>query len=156
MSYNSKRTIVSMAAGILLAVAYIIYALGDHAPALDNVKAWAIALLVFLGIGIAVTIVIMILFHIGFAIGIAVKQRSEKGVERMMAVTVAEDERDKLIGYKSARIGRIAAAAGFIAALVVLAFGMPVVAALHILFGACAAGGITEGIVSVYFYERGV
>ena len=43
MTYNSKKSIVSMAAGILLMAAYIIYAFGSHAPAPDDVKAWAIS-----------------------------------------------------------------------------------------------------------------
>jgi hypothetical protein len=45
---------------------------------------------------------------------------------------------------------------GFIAALLSLAFGMPAVFALHILFGTFAAGSIIEGFVSIYYYEKGV
>ena len=158
MSYNSKRTIASIIAGVILIAAYLIYAFGERSPAPDDLKSWATAMLVFIAIGVAATVVIQILFHIALAVGIAVKEREQddKTVERMIASAVVEDERDKLVGLKSARIGYAIAGAGFIAALVALAFEAPVVAALHIPFGAFATGSIVEGIVSVYFYEKGI
>jgi hypothetical protein len=158
MSYSSKRTIVSMVAGLILIAAYIIYALGANAPAPENLKAWAIAMLVFIGISVAAMIMIQILFHIALAIGIAVKERQceDKEVERIISSTMVEDERDKLINLKSSHIGYICAGIGFVAALVTLAVGMTSVAALHILFGVFAAGSIIEGIASVYYYEKGV
>jgi hypothetical protein len=158
MSCSSKRTIVSIIAGLILIAAYAIYALGATAPAPENLKGWAIAMLVFIGISVAIAIVIQILFHITLAIGIAVKERQceDKEVERIISSTVVEDERDKLISLKSSHIGYICAGIGFVAALVALAFGMTSVAALHILFGTFAAGSIIEGIVSVYYYEKGV
>ena len=147
-----------MIMGVLLAAAYIIYALSDSSPAPDDLKSWAAAMLVFIGIGVAAAIVIQIIFHIALSIGIAVKEREqdEKTVERIIASTVVEDERDKLISLKSAHIGYIFAGLGFVAALVALAFGTQFVTALHILFGTFSSGSLVEGIVSVYFYERGI
>jgi len=161
MSYSSKRTITSMAAGLLLIIAYAIYALGSHAPAHEDLKSWAVVMLVFIGIGIVTTIVIMILFHIAFAIGVAAKEhfqgrKPEENVERIMKSSMVEDEREKLIALKSSRIGYICAGVGFVAALVALAFGMPAVIALHIMFGSCAIGSLIEGCVGVYLHERGV
>jgi hypothetical protein len=158
MSYNSKRTLVSTIAGIVLVVSYIIYALGKKAPAPENIGSWAITMLVFIGIGVAAMIVIQILFHIGFAIGIAVKEREhdQKNIERIIKSSMVEDERDKLISLKSSRIGYIFASISFAVALLALALGLPAVVALHILAGGFAVGSLIEGAVSVFFYEKGV
>jgi hypothetical protein len=45
MSYTSKRTIVSMAAGLLFSAAYTVYALGKNAPGPEtpeSLQAWAL------------------------------------------------------------------------------------------------------------------
>ena len=158
MSHNSKKTIASMVAGILLIAAYTIYALGEHSPAPGDLKSWAIAMLVFIGISVAAVVVVQIIFHIAAAIGIAAKEHEcgDKEIERNLSSLMVEDERDKLIGLKSSHIGYIIAGIGFVLALVGLAFGMPGVVALHVLFGAFAAGSVAEGIATVYFYEKGV
>jgi len=161
MSYNSKKTIASIIAGVLLAVSYTIYALGGSAPASDDLKAWAVVMLVFIGIGVAATIVIMILFHIAFAIGIAVKEKMQghepdENVERIMKSSMVEDERDKLIERKSDRVGHIFAGFGFIGMLIALACGMSAVFALHIMLGATAFGMIVGGGVNIYYHERGI
>jgi ABC-type multidrug transport system permease subunit len=158
MSYNSKRTITSIAAGVILTAAYIIYALGERSPAPDDLKSWAVAMLAFIGIGVAAVIVTQILFHIAFAIGIAVREneRDDKEIERILSASTREDEREKLINLKSSRVGHICAGVGFIAALVALAFGWSAVTALHIMFSASVIGSVAEGIVGVYFFEKGV
>jgi hypothetical protein len=160
MSYNSKRTIASMVAGVLLVTAYIIYALGEHSPAPSDLKSWAIAMLVFIGISVVAVIVIQIVFHIASAVGIAIKEKyqehSDEDVERNLSSLMVEDERDKLISLKSSHIGYIFAGIGFVAALAGLAFGVSGIVALHILFGAFAIGSIAEGIATVCFYEKGV
>ena len=158
MSFNSKKTIASMGAGVLMIIAYIIYALGQHSPAPEDLKSWAIAMLVFIGISVAVVIVIQILFHIATAIGIAVKEqeRDRKEIDRRFSSITVEDERDKLISLKSSHVSAIVAGIGFVAALVTLAFGGSAVLALHVIFGSCAVGSIAEGFASVYFYEKGV
>jgi len=158
MSFNSKKTIASMAAGVLMMIAYIIYALGAHAPAPDDLKSWAVAMLVFIGISVAVVIVVQILFHIATAIGIAVKEqeRDREKIDRRFASLTLEDERDKLISLKSSRVTSVFGGLGFVAALVGLAFGLSGVVALHILFGSFSLGCTAEGVASVYFYEKGV
>ena len=158
MSFNSKKTIASMAVGVLMIIAYIIYALGRHSPAPEDLKSWAVAMLVFIGISVAVVIVIQILFHIATVIGIAVKEGEHDGKkldENLSSLTV-EDERDKLISLKSSHISSIVAGIGFVTALVGLAFGASAVLALHVIFGSCAVGSAAEGFASVYFYEKGV
>ena len=158
MTYNSKRTIASMIAGILLLAAYLIYALGNRAPRAGDLRGWAMAILVFIGIGVVGVVLVQILFHIALAIGIAVKEREKdsKKIERIMAASMVEDERDRLIGQKSAHIASVCAGVGFVAALVVWAFGGATVPGLHILMGAFAVGSLLEGAVSVRLHEGGV
>ena len=158
MSYNSKRTIVSMVAGLLLIIAYIIYALSERAPAADDLKSWAITMLVFIGISVATVVIVQILFHIATAIGIAVKEkeRDREIIDRRFSAITTEDERDKLISLKSSHISFIVVGIGFVAALACLAFGASAVLALHVIFGSCAVGSTAEGIASVYFNEKGV
>ena len=161
MSYNSKKTIVSMVAGIILAVTYIIYALGKSAPASEDLKGWAIVMLVFIGIGVAAVIVIMILFHIAFAIGVAVKEKMQghepdENVERIMKSSMIEDERDKLIERKSDRVEHTFAGIGFVGMLIALACGASVVIALHMALGATSLGMMVGGCVNIYYHERGV
>ena len=159
MTFKSKRVIASMVAGAAQAVAYIVYMLSTHAPAPEDVRAWALTMLVFIGIAIVANIIIQILFHIAYSVGVAVKERAQddKKVERIIAAETDEDEMDKLVSLKSSRIGYVCIGIGFIAALVGLAFlGASAVVALHILLGAFFAGSFIEGGLSVYFYERGV
>jgi len=157
MSYSSKRNIVSMILGILLIAAYIVYALGGTSPAPEDLKSWAVAMLVFIGISVVIIIVIQILFHITFAIGIAIKEQEsdEKKIGRIISSLMLEDEREKLIGLKSSHVGYVCAGLGFIVALVALVLDISILFALHVLFGSFAIGLLIEGGVSVYLYERG-
>jgi len=158
MSLSSKKTLASIGGGVVLYAAYIVYALSQRAPEPDNLKSWATSMLIFIGIGVALTIVIQILFHITAAIGIAVHERDckEKEIDRIIKSSLVEDERDKLISLKSAHVGYIAAGMGFVAALAALALGFPALYALHILFGACGAASLIEGILSIIYYEKGI
>ncbi|MDR3050755.1 MAG: hypothetical protein LBU67_03425 [Oscillospiraceae bacterium] len=147
-----------MLAGIALAIAYIFYALGGGAPDPNDLRAWATAMLVFIGIGVAALVVIQIIFHILFAVGTAVRRRDcdDKQVERILSATMSEDEMDRLITLQSTHAGYICAGIGLPAALVMLALGASAVAALHTALGAFAAGSLVEGIVSIRLYEGGV
>ena len=159
MTFKSKRTLVSMAAGTALTAAYVIYALGGRAPAPEDLRAWALTMLVFIGIAVAASVVIQILFHIAYSVGVAVRDRalSDKEVERIVEAETAEDEMDALVGLKSSRIGYACSGIGFAAALVWLAFfGASAVTALHIMLGAVCAGSFAEGVISIKLYERGV
>lgn len=162
MTYKSKRTITSMVAGVLLIAAYIIFALGKSAPSSEDLKAWAVAMLVFIGIGVTMLILIQILFNLAISIGIAVKKREcddkdvEKEVGRIISSSMVEDEMDKLINLKATHVGYYFIGTGFILTLAALAFGVSTVASLHILFGTIFVGTIVEGGVSIYLYEKGV
>ena len=163
VSYASKMKLISVAAGIALITAYIIYATGAGAPPSEDVKAWAAVILVFIGIGIGLQIAVHILFHIALAIGIAVKEElvagnkdNGKTAERIIEAEMAEDERSKIIDLKASRLGLWGMASGIVAALFALAIGAETVTALHILFGLTALASVAEGIAGVVYHERGV
>lgn len=165
MSYQVKRTIVSITMGALILAAYCLWALGKvrlGAAVLDDLKFWASAMLVFIGIGIGATIVIQIVFHILLSVGIAVKKQVQNGkcddkdVEKEIKLEMVEDEMDKLIALKSMRVAFVIAGIGFVAALASLVLNFSPAAMLNILFVTFSLGSIVEGIAQLYFYKRGV
>lgn len=165
MSYQEKKTIVSIFTGALVLAAYCIYAFGRYqagTAGVDDLKVWSGIMLIFIGIGIVVAIVIQIVFHILMSIGIAVEKKiqdenyDDKEIEKSIKTEMVEDEMDKLIELKSMRTGFIVAGAGFIAGLIALVLGSSSMVMLNILFISFSAGSILEGITQLYFYRRGV
>jgi len=161
------RAVVAMVTGIVLFVGYVVYALGKDAEGAVSLQAWAVALLIFIGISVAAEIVVQIVFHITLSIGVAAKEElrggtandekaREKEVERIIRSAVQEDERDKFISLKSNFAGYMCAGAGAMAALIALAAGAAEALALHIAFGGFFVGAIAEGAARVFYYERGV
>ena len=163
MSYQEKKTIVSIVSGVLLLAAYYLYIFSKSASGnLDNLKFWATSMLVFIGIAVVALIIIQIVFHILLSVAMAVKQKLEdescddKAVENSIEQEMVEDERDKLIELKANKIGYALAGAGFLGGLVALALGASAVVMLNILFLSSGAGGIAEGLVQLRFYRRGI
>ncbi len=158
MSLKSKRTIVSLAAGIASLFAYLMYALSSSAPNGEDLKSWAIVILVAIGIAVGIQIITHIVFHIAAAVSISVKEPNtdQKMVERIIESEMSDDERDTRITLKSSHIGYSCVGVGFIAALIALACGVLVVTALHILAGAYFTASLADGIASVVLYEKGV
>jgi hypothetical protein len=163
MSYQEKRTIVSIASGAVLLAAYSIYAFGKAGMAnLENLAFWAKTMLIFIGIGIVALIIIQIVFHILLSISMAVKQKlkdescDDKEIEKSIEREMVEDEMDKLIELKSSKIGNVAAGVGFFGGLVALALGASAVVMLNILFFSCGVGGMLEGLMQIRYYRKGV
>lgn len=158
MTYNSKKNIVSVAAGFVSVASYIIYVCTVNPPASDDIQAWSKRMLLFIGVSVAVQIIIQILFHAAFAVGVAVKEHDKDGkkTEKIIASSMIEDERDKLINLKASHVGYICAGVGLMIALFALAGGASYVIALHVIVGSFAAGSIIEGIAGIVLNERGV
>jgi hypothetical protein len=165
MSYQEKRTVVSILTGLLILAAYCIYAFnkiqsGLAAP--GDLKFWATTILIFIGVGIVASIVIQIIFHILLSMAIAVKEQmksgkcDEKEVEKTIEREMVEDEMDKLIGLKSMRVSFAIAGVGFIAALLSLVLDYAPVVMLNILFVSFSMGSIIEGIAQLIFYRKGI
>lgn len=165
MSYQEKKTLVSVCTGAFLLAAYGIWAVGkvqSGMAAADDLRFWAGAMLTFIGIGLAASIVNQVVFHILLSIGIAVKRQvrtgkvDDKEVEKEIKREMVEDERDKLIGLKSMQASFAIASFGFMAALAALALGYAPAVMLNIIFVAFFAGSICEGILQMHYYRRGV
>lgn len=161
MSYQEKRAIVNIVTGVLVMASYLIYALNRfHANQadLDDMKAWAVMMLTFIGIGVVVMIVMQIIFHIAMSIAVAVRQRNltDKEIEKAVEAAVVEDEMDRLIELKAMRVGFAVVGAGFVGALVAVALGSPGGVLLNILFLSFSLGSVAEGALSIYYYRAGV
>jgi len=158
MTLKSKRNMVSLAAGFASFLAYLIFSLGKNAPATEDLKGWAVVMLIFIGISVAVQITAQVMFHILFAIGVAVKEgdKNEEKIKKIVTAETKEDEMDKRINLKSSRMGYVFAGLGFVAALFSLALGAAALIALHIILGACFIAAAAEGITAVFLYEKGV
>ena len=163
MSYQEKKTVVSIVSGALLLVAYCLYAFGKSGMAnINNLAFWAKTMLVFIGIGIVGMIIIQIVFHILLSISVAIKQKmrdeeiDDKEIEKSITNEMVEDEMDKLIVLKSNRISYYALGTGFLAGLVAVALGVSAVIFLNILFISGSIGGIAEGLVQIDYYRKGL
>ena len=163
MSYQEKRTIVSVASGVLLMIAYCIYALVRLGwNSMGDVRSWATTMLVFIGIGIVAMIVIQIVFHILLSIGIAVKKKiadepiDDQAIESSIEREMVEDEMDQLIELKANKIGYSFVSVGFVAGLIALALGALPAVMLNIVFLACMLGTIVEGLIQIRYYRKGV
>lgn len=163
MSYQEKRTLLSIIISIVMLVSYSIYAFGkagiEH---MNDLQFWARTILIFIGIGIVALIVLQIVFHILMAIGKAIRQKlkdnevNEEEIGRTMRVETAEDEMDKMIEMKSNRFGYTIMGLGFMAGLIAIAFGASAVAMLNILFFATWVGSFVEALMQIRYYRRGV
>lgn len=165
MSYQAKRTIVSIITGAVVLAAYCFYAFSPAragANAAGDLRSWAVTMLIFIGIGIAASIVIQIIFHIMLSVSVAVKAKirdencDDKEIEKSIGAEMVEDEMDKLIELKSTRFGFFFAGAGFIAGLFALMLNYSPVVMLNIIFIAFSLGSIVEGFAQLYFYRRGI
>jgi len=165
MSYQEKKTIVSILTGVLVLGAYCLYAFGKYQSgmiALDNLKFWATTMLIFIGIGIAATIIIQILFHIILSIGIAVKEKvcdqecTDKEIEKRIELEMVEDEMVKLVERKASTVSLVFAGVGFVIALLSLVLNYSTTVMLNILFISFFVGSICDGVAQLYFYRRGI
>jgi Na+-transporting methylmalonyl-CoA/oxaloacetate decarboxylase gamma subunit len=163
MSYQEKRTLMSIITSVLLMVSYSIYAFGkagmEH---INDLQFWAKTILVFIGIGIVVLIILQIVFHILMAISKAIRQKlsenevDEEEIGRSMRVETTEDEMDKIIEMKSNKFGYTIMGLGFMAGLIAIAFGASAVAMLNILFFSTWTGSLIEALMQIRYYRKGI
>jgi hypothetical protein len=161
MSYPQRRTLVNIVTMALVYTAYCITAFSRHAIT-DPLRPWAITMLTFIGIAALAAIIIQIVFHVLFSIGVsvreAVKQRGEPESEEIEAAlngALVEDERDKLLEWKSTRAGSVALSAGLMLGLVSILLNFPTAVMLNLVYGGFFIGTIAEGIVNLILYRKG-
>lgn len=157
MTYQTKKTIVSLLASIAILISYCISVYNDISKGLtleNDATFWAKKMLIFIAIGIAINIISFIVFHILLSVNLSVKDSKE--INRKLELEMVEDEMDKLIELKSLRVGYIIASTGFILGLILLAFNTSIAIVLNILFLSFFIGAIAEGISNLFFYFRGI
>ncbi len=161
MTYQTKKTMVSLLASIAILISYCISVSNDIAKGLileNDATFWAKKMLLFIAIGVAVNIISFIVFHILLSVNLSVKDgpKDSKEINRKLELEMVEDEMDKLIELKSLRVGYIIASTGFILGLILLAFNSSIAIVLNTLFLAFFVGGISEGFTNLFFYFRGI
>lgn len=157
MTYQTKKTIVSLLASIAILISYCISVYNDISKGLtleNDATFWAKKMLIFIAIGVAINIISFIVFHILLSVNLSVKDSKE--INRKLELEMVEDEMDKLIELKSLRVGYIFASTGFILGLIFLAFNTSIAIVLNILFLSFFIGAIAEGISNLFFYFRGI
>ncbi len=167
MSYQEKKALSGIVVMLLMVAGYCAYAFGKistGAAASNDLKFWAGTMLLFIGIGIAAMIVVQIVFAICISILTAIKEKdacstkdvSDEKIKRSVEAITTEDEMDRLIALKTAKISYSFLGIGIIASLVLLLIGFSVPVMLNVLFFASCIGGLCEGIVTIYYYKAGV
>lgn len=156
MSYKSKRVLTTMVTGALLAVGYLIYALGWSGPgdAADALRSWAVAMLGFVAVTVVVLILVQILFHVVLAARLSATDGD--AAERIMTSSLLPDEMDRTIRLRSGQLGYLIVGLGFVAALAAAALGASAVVVLHVVLGAFVIGSLAGGALTVYGLERGL
>lgn len=161
MSYQTKKTITSLVASLIILVSYCLniynhYKAGNIIE--NDLQFWAKQMVTYIVVGVIVTIVLHIVFHIYLSINLAIKEeiKDDKAINRKLELEMVEDEMDKLIELKSMRVGYIVVSTGFVSSLVYLALGGSVVIVLNIMYLSFFIGSLSEGLSNLFFYFRGV
>lgn len=165
MSYQEKRTLVTIIIGFFVLVIYGIYALSNYQNGsipIDDLSAWATRILIFIGIGILATILTQIVFHIIYSIAISIREKANnpdttnEDIEKIIKQTMITDEMDKLVELKSMRVGFIIAGIGFILSLISIIMGYSPMVMMHTIFVSFSLGSICEGLMQIFYYRRGI
>jgi len=165
MSYQEKRTMVTLLVGLVVLVSYLIFVITRYQNGIidvNDLKYWASTMLIFIGIGIGLTILTQILYHITFSIGFAIKEKiknpdlSDKEIEASIKSFMVTDEMDRLVELKSLRVGFIAAGLGFVLGLILIMSGYSAALMMNTLFISFNLGSLFEGLMQLYYYKRGI
>jgi hypothetical protein len=148
MSYQEKRTIVSLISTILISAIYSAYMVQRYPEgnpySVDTFHFWGSFFLILIPVSIVAKIMIYIVFSILNAIA---TQEVESSIT---------DERDKLIELKTTRNSLYVFTFGFLLAMGSLAVDMPPSTMFVILLCSGIASEMIADISQLYFYRRGV
>lgn len=147
MSYQERRSIVSIISTILICVIYFTNAVqrypqaGDYSS--DMFHYWGTTILLLIVVSIAAKIVIYIVFSILNTI--ATRESEPKFL----------DERDKLIELKSSRNSLYVFMVGFLLAMIPLVLNRPPTVMFIVLIAAGILSEMIGDLSQFYFYRRG-
>ncbi|MCF7803923.1 MAG: hypothetical protein K9N46_01305 [Candidatus Marinimicrobia bacterium] len=148
MTFRERRTVASFISTLLIFGIYFYFLLrryqGETLQLSEELRFWAMATLIFIGIMVVFKIISYIIFTILHAIA---TREYEK---------IDTDELEKLIELKATRNAYVVFLAGFILSLVTLILGMPVMVMFSSLIGAFTLAAMSADISQLYFYRKGV
>lgn len=160
MSYPQKRTLVNTITMALIYAVYAFTAFSKHT--IDSaLRPWAVTMLTFIGITVIVVVIVQIVFHVILSVGVSVKEAVKRAdpedseIEEALKGEMVEDERDKLIELRAARVDTITLTGGLMLGLVSIVLGFPYAVMLNLIFGAFFVGNIAKGIVNLFLYRKG-
>ena len=149
MSYQERSSTVSIFTSLLIYAAYLFYVFikfrEGSVDMANDLRFWGIVILIFVPIAIVVRIVIIIIFTI---VNTILTQRMDD--------PSFEDERDKIIGLKTARKSIYVVGFGFLLSLVTLVLRWPPAIMINIIYFSFVLSDLTESVLKIISYRRGV
>jgi len=145
---KAKQALISMIGSLVILAIYSFYIyhnyIVEQPELLNDLQFWGTAFLIL----IPISIVAQIIIHIIFAIvnRVITKEKME----------MLEDEMDKLIELKAARVSHWTFVLGYMAAMGAIAFGAELYVMFLLLIGFGFLSGTFEALAKIYFYRRGV
>lgn len=159
MSYQEKRTLVSIVAGITALTAYCTYGFSMYTNhgvmILEDLRFWATTMLISLAGFITFMILVQVIFHIAMSVGNEVKKEVDE-MSEVDEVSDMEDEMDRLIGLKSIKNSYMVVGIGFILSLLTVVFGLPAGIMMNIIYLSFIVGMIIDGLTQLHYYRKGI
>lgn len=147
MSYQEKKSIVSLISTFLIFGSYCLYvyqAQGAEQLRSDDAQFWATAILVLIPVSVVAKIIIAIIFSIVYKIAANETEPS------------FSDELDKLIGLKAVRASHYVFVTGFFLAIVSVVLHQPLSVMFLVLVFAGFLSEVAGLVTQLYLYRKGV
>ncbi|MFC4099039.1 hypothetical protein [Paenibacillus xanthanilyticus] len=148
MTYQEKKSIVSLISAILIFASYCLYMAprypDEGMASADTLRYWGTFVLMLALFSVIANIVISIMFNIVYRVTTREKEPS------------FADELDKLIDLKAFRNSFFAFILGFLLAMGSLVAEQPIAVMFIILIGAGFVSEVTGAVTRLYHYRKGV
>ena len=149
MNFEVKNIYAGFASTAIIFAIYFFVVSGMYAEGrFEGAEGMALlgkAILALMAGGIVVHIAMTILANIVFAI-----------VQREPKPSFVVDERDKLIELRGLRVSYYVFGAGYVVAMIAMAMGLSVFWVFNLLVVFCAVSALSEGVVKLALYHRGL
>lgn len=147
-SQKEKQALITLIGSWVILGIYSLYIyynyIVEQPEIINDLQFWGTAFLIL----IPVSIIAQIIIHIIFAIVNKVITKED--------MEMLEDEMDKLIELKAARISHWSFVLGFALTMGAIAFGSELYVMFLMLIGSGFLSGTFEALAKIYFYRRGV
>lgn len=152
MSYFERRSLLGILHTIVVTVLFYVLYLGPKliGQTVVDFKAWGLAFVIYLGI-IIVTRILLIIVHTMIE-GVIVYGKNKDTYKSFYR----EDERFKQIDLKASQAIGSMISLGFLASMIMLAFGIGIVNLFYVMFGAIVLAGLLTDILIIYYHQRGI